>query len=207
MCGWSGSNSRSERSGRSRRFWASPRKKSSWWPTISASRSVGQHARRSSRRDAASCQSSVDPRPDRRGVGLLALVRHPASTGTRMPLEPRPRRRGRCSSGGGTRPAPRPSAAAVSSAVEFTGQVDDVGVEPNESIDGTVVADRWCRDRPLIGLPWASTPAVMSRTLRPDHRGMRADSIADLDRRPRSPTSIEGQLARQTVFLPVFFAT
>ena len=82
VCGWSGSKFASERPTRSRRFWASPTKKSSRWPIIRASMSVGHRTsssssvraaaptvRRASRRRpprAASRCSSATPRAHRR---------------------------------------------------------------------------------------------------------------------------------------------
>ena len=75
VCGWSGSRASSERPGRSRRLAASPRKKSSWWPTCRASRSVGQRTSSCVERAAtAPCQSPATHARDGVVVGLLPLV-------------------------------------------------------------------------------------------------------------------------------------
>ena len=136
--GWAGSSSRRTRIGRSRRFWASPRKKSSWCPNISASRSVGQRRRRSSSAPAAPPQSP----------SIQAPMAAAWACSRSLPLgdEGSVRLAGRGQVGGigahqvqvGDQRLGHRRRDVV--ADELGRQVHDVGVEPHEPVDRPVVA-------------------------------------------------------------------
>ena len=160
--GWSGSSSRSERIGRSRRFCGVAEEEVELVPEHQRQRRrSASGASRSSSALRRAAPVAVPPRPDGRGVGLLALV---AARGDQRLVDASwrsPGRRRRCSSGAGRRSGRGPSAPASSAAASSVARSTASGWKrTRRSIAGrsaSIVAAS-----PVIGLPWASRPVPWS---------------------------------------------